>query len=444
VRLQQRFSTAMRAIFGGIQSAGSEDGWLVRMIGGGKTAAGVHVSEWTAMHSAPVWAAVSLISDCIAMLPVEVIERSGDRRTKLTDHPVHAVLNGTSNPEMGATTTIGTMQMHALTWGNTYGEIERTGRGQVSAIWPLLPETTRPVVERTANGRRLVYRANVDRDRFDLPPENVVHVFGYSHDGINGISPIVAQRNAIGLALAMEEFGAKFFANDAKSGGFLMHPGKLNDKARENIRGSFGQEGDQGGLDNAHKVKILEEGMKFVPTSISPEDSQFLGSREFQLAEAARIFRVPLVLLQSLQGSTVWGTGVEQLMIGFVRWTLGPWLKRWETELTRKLLTPAERARGLTIKFNVNALMRGDSAARAAFYKAGIVDGWLTRNEVREKEDMNPLPGLDEPLMQANMMPAGALSEEGFQALASVFAQRRALSAYLAGQVMDSMEARVQ
>jgi hypothetical protein len=159
-------------------------------------------------------------------------------------------------------------------------------------------------------------------------------------------------------------------------------------------------------------VKVLEEGTKFLPTTVSPEDSQFLGSREFQLAEVARIYRVSLVLLSSLQGSTVWGTGIEQLMIGFVTWTLGPWIKRWEEELGRKLLTEDERAAGFYVKFNVNALLRGDMAARAGFYKAGIVDGWLTRNEVRGLEDRNDLPGLNEPLMQANMMLASMAGQE--------------------------------
>jgi hypothetical protein len=159
-------------------------------------------------------------------------------------------------------------------------------------------------------------------------------------------------------------------------------------------------------------VKVLEEGMKFIPTTTTPEDSQFLGSREFQLAEVARVYRVSLVLLNSLQGSTVWGTGIEQLMIGFVTFTLGPWIKRWEEELGRKLLTDDERAAGFYIKFNLNALLRGDMAARAAFYKAGITDGWLERNEARAYEDMNASPEVEGFLMQRNMMLAAMAGQE--------------------------------
>jgi HK97 family phage portal protein len=343
------------------------------------------------------------------MLPIDVYRRQGKKREPQVGHPVSVLLAGSANEDMGASSMVRTLQMHTLLWGNGYAEVERTRRGDVAGLWPLLPDRTRPKVDFPNGRRQLSYVSTIDQRRVTLPPARVVHLMGYSFDGICGMSPIYVARNAIGMGLAMEQFGSKFFANDAKSGGVLMHPGKLNEKARTNIADSFH---GQGGAENSHRVKVLEEGMKFVPTTVSPEDSQFLGSREFQLAEASRIWRVSLVLLASLTGSTVWGTGIEQLMIGFVTWTLGPWIDRWEEELGRKLLTEEERAAGFYIKFNVNALLRGDMAARAGFYKAGIVDGWLTRNEVRGLEDRNDLPGLDEPLMQANMMLASQAGQE--------------------------------
>jgi len=435
--LGQSFTKGMRAIFGGVQSASSDYGWLVRAIGGEKTKAGVHVDEWNALRSSPIWACVTLIADCMTLLPVQVIERQGDRRRVVPDHPVQAILNSAANEQMGATTTIGTGQMHALTFGNAYLEQQRNRRGDLIGLMPLLPDRTQPHLEVRDGRRRITYRTTIDGQSYELMPDEVVHVFGYSFDGLCGISPIRAQRNAVGLALALEEFGSKFFENDAKSGGFLMHPGKLGDKGRENLRNSFDSEsGDQGGLRNAHKIKILEEGAKFVTTTISPEDSQFLGTREFQLAEAARIFRVPLVLLQSLQGSTVWGTGIESLMIGFARYTISPWVRRWESELTRKLLSEAERAQGREIHFDMNALMRADSAARAAFYREGITQGWMTRNEARGLEDMNPLDGLDEPLIQGNMAPASGLSEQGRRALAQTEANKRALQKVIEGRAI--------
>jgi len=436
VSVTQRIARSFRRAFGGIWHSHDEDGWLLRAVGGGRTSAGVHVSEWNALESAPVWAAVTLIADCIASLPVQVIERRDDRRAVVNDHPAAALLNGAINDFAASGTLICSTQTHALLWGNGFAEIERNGRGEPIGLFQLDPSATKPQLTKGENDRRrLQFRTSLHGESAELPARDVLHVFGYSHDGISGISPVLAHRNAIGLATAMEEFGAKFFANDAKSGGFLMHPGKLNDKARENIRGSFGSsEGGQSGLENAHKIKVLDEGMKFVPTSVSPEDSQFLGSREFQLAEAARIYRVPLVLLQSLQGSTVWGTGIEQLMIGFSRWTLGPWVRRWEQEMTRKLLSDRDRRAGLTIKMNLNALMRGDSAARAAFYKAGIVDGWLTRNEVRQKEDMNPIDGLDEPLLQANMMPISEPAQPAARSISRLGQSRQRLLEYVEGR----------
>jgi HK97 family phage portal protein len=402
-------ATEIEASFGGVQGIGDAEGWLVRLLGGGNSKAGMPVSEWGALSSTSVWACVTLIADCIAMLPIAVYQRKGEKRTPQPEHPVAQLLSASANEDMGASSMIRTQQMHTLLWGNGYAEIERTRGGEVVGLWPLLPDRTRPEVTFPASGRRLDYATQIDGRSFKLPPSRVLHLMGYSFDGICGISPIYAARNAIGLGLAMEQFGSKFFANDAKSGGVLMYPGKLSDKAKQNVQDSFHRDS---GAENAHKVKVLEEGMKYIPTTVSPEDSQFLGSREFQLAEAARIFRVSLVLLSSLEGSTVWGTGIEQLMIGFVTWTLGPWIDRWEEELGRKLLTPQERKAGFYIKFNVNALLRGDMAARAAFYKAGITDGWLSRNEVRALEERNAVPELEPFLMQANMMLAEQAGQE--------------------------------
>lgn len=413
MKLFDRFKAVKAAFFGDVQYLSKDDGWLIRAIGGAKTHAGVAVSEATALRNAAVWACATLIADVMCMLPIEVLRQDGKNTIKQPEHPLTKLLNESANEEMGSEMVVGTLQLHTLLWGNGYAEIEKNRRGETLGLWPLLPDRTRPEVRFPNNRRELTYRTTINAIPQRIPRDRVLHVMGYSHDGICGISPIMLLRQSVGLSLAMEEFGAKFFGNDAKSGGFLMHPGKLGEKAVENITKSFEEERGQGGLKNAHKVKILEEGMKFVPTTTTPEDSQFIGSREFQLAEVARIYRVPLVLLQSLQGSTVWGTGIESLMIGFATWTLSPWFKRWEQELARKILTEEERAQGFYLKFNANALLRGDMAARAAFYKAGITDGWMLRSEARDLEDMNPIEGLDEPLMQSNMQLASQAGQEG-------------------------------
>jgi HK97 family phage portal protein len=302
-----------------------------------------------------------------------------------------------------------TIAHHQVLWGNGYGEIEKNGKGESMGLWPLLPDRTRPM--RDTQTKELYYTTSIDGQSFDIENENCLHIPALAWDGYIGYSPVAQARQAFGLSLATEEFGAKFFGNDAKSGGFLMHPAKLGEKAAGNLSDSMNKKGD--GLKDAHRIRILEEGMKFVQTTIPPDDAQFLATREFQIAEIARMFGVPLFLLQSTEKSTSWGSGIESMGLAFLMWTLNPWIIKMEQEVNRKMFTTAEREKGLFVKLNVNALLRGDMAARATFYKNGIVDGWMTRNEVRNLEDRNPLEGLDEPLVPLNMTPAGQQESQG-------------------------------
>lgn len=407
--LERMRRAAEVAMFGDVQKTGATDGWLFRAIGGGKTDSGVPVSEWTALNLPVVWACVTLISDTVAQLPVDLFRREGERRIPQPDHPAFRILNGSANRDMGSAVQRNAQQMHALLWGNGYAEIQRNRRQELIGLWPLRPECTWPDTGMIGLRRELFYRTLIEGRSYEIEQDRMLHLKGQTYDGICGLSPITVARQAVGLGLAMEKFGSKFFANDAKSGGFLSHPAKLGDQAVKNIQDSFSA---QGGPDNAFKVKVLEEGMKYMPTTIPPEDAQFLESRSFQASEIARIYRVPLIMLQMIEGSTVWGTGIEQILIAFARFTLRPWLVRWEEELNRKLLTEAERNQGFYFRFNMNALLAGDSAARSAFYNTLITIGVMTRNEARALEDMNPIDGLDEPLMQANMQPAGAAGTE--------------------------------
>lgn len=383
---------APSASFGPSSSGlGDSDGWIVRAVGGGKTDSGVSVSEWTALTLPVVYSCVSLIADNLAQLPLNLHRKlPGGGSEIAADHPLQALVHDAPNDDMSSFVLRQTVSSHALLWGNGYSEIERTRGGDPVAIWPLYPDRTEP---RKPQGEALRYQTQINGRVVSLDPADVLHIPAMGFDGYRGYSPVCVARNAIGMGLAMEKFGGKFFANDAKSGGFLMHPGKLGDKAVANVAESFNK---QGGPDNAFKVKVLEEGMRFVSTTIPPDDAQFLTSREFQVAEIARIYRVPLVLLQAMEKSTSWGSGIEQMMIGFVVWTIQPWITRWEQELNRKLLTDAERAAGYFFKFNLNALLRGDMKARGQFYK----DLWglaaISANEVRDREDMNPYEGGDQ------------------------------------------------
>lgn len=372
------------------------------LFSGGKTAAGTVVTQHSAINLPVVYAAIGIIADSLAMLPIEVLQKKDGKVQQVSSHPASYLLNMRPNDFMSAFTLRQTAAYHTLGWGNGYQEIEIDKDGVIKALWPLLPDSTR--ARKSPNKDALIYSTTVSGKTFDIDDDRICHVPALGFDGYTGYSPISLARQAIGMGLAMEEFGAKFFANDAKSGGFLQHPGKLSPLAKDNIRESTQE---QGGLDNAHRIKVLEEGMKFVQTTIAPDDAQFLGSREFQISEIARIFRVPLPLLQAMEKSTSWGTGVETMMLGFITWTLQPWGTKIEQEYNHKIFTTKEKADGLFMRLNYRALLRGDMAARKEYYKAGINDGWMTRNEVREKEDMQPLPGLDEPLQPLNMTKAG-------------------------------------
>lgn len=379
------FSPSKSAGFGPTMTTSNSDGWFFRAVAP-ETNSGVAVSEYTALQLPVVYAAVGIVSDALAQLPLEVFQHANGRTEKRPEHPVARLMSYQPNEYMTPFTYRNTVQHHAMMWGNGYSEIQRNMAGEVVGLWPLLPDRTKPYRE----DGRIEYRTSVDGDYFPLDPEKVLHIPAMGFDGLIGYSPIWLCRQAVGMALAMEEFGGKFFRNDMKSGGFIMHPGKLGDKARKNLADSTQ---NQGGLDNAHRVKILEEGAKFVQTTIPPEDAQFLGSREFQIAEIARIYRVPLHMLQSHEKSTAWGSGLEQMTLGFLQYTLEPWLVRWEQEMNRKLFTERERSQGYYVKHNVAELLRGDAGARSQFYERALNPdtGWMLRNEVREREDMNPL-----------------------------------------------------
>jgi HK97 family phage portal protein len=384
------------AVGGGSYGGGSLDSIFLKYIG--KTNSGATVNKNTATSIPAVWSAISIIADMMAMFPCDVLQKTDKGRKEISDHRISGLFNNPPNEYMTAFTARQIAQHHALLFGNAYFEIERNNSGEAVALWPLLPEQTD--VRKDRQTQSLFIRTSIDGQTFDIPAADVLHIKGLGYDGYVGYSVLLMLRQTFGLALAQDEFAAKFFGNDAKSGGFLQHPGKLSEVATKNIEDDMNK---KGGLDKAHRVKVLEEGMKFVQTTIAPEEAQFLQSRDFSVADIARVFRIPLFLLQSNEKSTSWGTGLAQQMQAFVTVTLQPWATQWEQEIKRKLLTEDEIEKGIYIKFNMRALLRGDDAGRAKLYQRGILDGWLTRNEVRELEDMNPIDGLDEPLVPLNM-----------------------------------------
>lgn len=382
----------LAGLFGPSQSLNDPGHWLIRAIGGGRTHAGTTVSEYSAMQFSAVYNAVGLIADSLAQLPLGVYKKTDNGNVLDENHRLMPVLRRRPNKYMSSFTWRQCGQHHALLWGNSYTEIQRNNAGQAIALWPLLPDRTGP--QYNPDKDDLVYYTTVAGERVPIDQQNVAHIKAIGFDGYIGYPPLTMMRQAVGLASGMEEFGGKFFANDAKSGGFLLHPGRLGAEGQKNLQASMGPEG-QGGLDNAHRVKILEEGMKFIQTTIPPDDAQFLGSRSFQVEEIARFFRVPLVLMNSHERTSALGSSVEQLLLAFVLWTLQPWVDQWEEELNEKLFTDEEKRQGYCVRFNMAALQRGDMEARSKLYTALWQIGAISPNEVRLREDMNSDPRLN-------------------------------------------------
>lgn len=372
----------------------------------GPTAAGKTVTEKSAMQLTAVYACVRILAEAIAGLPLHLYRRGKNgSKDKAADHPLYSLLHDEPNPEMTSFVFRETMMTHLLLYGNCYSQIIRDGCGQVTALYPLMPNQMS--VDRDERGQ-LYYtylRSNEEAATMSgstvyLMPEDVLHVPGLGFDGLVGYSPIAMARNSIGMALACEEYGAKFFANGASPSGVLEHPGTIKDISR--LRESWNSV--YGGSKNAGKVAILEEGMHYAPISISPNEAQFLETRKFQVDEIARIFHVPPHMIGDLERSTF--SNIEQQSLEFVKYTLNPWVCRWEQALTRALLSPREK-REYFIKFNVDGLLRGDYQSRMNGYAVGRQNGWMSANDIRVLENLDRIPaeqGGDLYLVNGNMI----------------------------------------
>jgi HK97 family phage portal protein len=360
----------------------------------GGTASGKTVNERTAMQTTAVYACVRILAETIASLPLNVYRSTDNGKEKATDHQLYYLLHDEPNPEMTSFVFRETLMSHLLLWGNAYAQIIRDGRGKVLALYPLLPD--RMTVDRTTDGR-LYYEYRKDTGYVILRPEDILHIPGLGFDGLVGYSPIAMAKNAIGMAIATEEYGSKFFANGASPGGVLEHPGVVKDPAR--IRESWNAVYQGSG--NAHRIAVLEEGMKFQSIGIPPEQAQFLETRKFQTEEICRIFRVPPHLVANLDKATF--SNIEHQSISFVVHTIRPWLVRLEQGMNKALLSPSEKGRYF-VGFVVDGLLRGDYASRMQGYAIGIQNGFLSPNDVRTLENMNTIEHGDIYAMNGNML----------------------------------------
>jgi HK97 family phage portal protein len=369
---------------------------------GQASAAGREVSVETALQNATVWACVRVIAETIASLPCITYRRLGnDGKRRATEHRLYDVLHALPNPEMTAFDYWEVVATHLLTWGNHYSQIEADDYG-AKALWPLDPSR----VTTTRQGGRLAYsyrQPNGTTDTFDF--SEIFHVHGLSWNGVVGLSVVNYAREAIGLGLATEEYGARYFGNGARPGGVLEHPARLSKDSHDRLKADW-EEMHQGPA-KAHKLAILEEGMKWHATSLPPEDSQFLETRHFQVEEIARWYRVPLHMIGEHTKDTSWGSGIEQQSIGFVVYTIRPWLVRIEQAIQRDLIGITAGKRDHYAEFLVDGLLRGDIKSRYEAYSIGRQNGWLNGDDIHRLENMNPMPdGLGKVyLVNGNMVP---------------------------------------
>ncbi|MBZ2134819.1 phage portal protein [Streptococcus gordonii] len=371
----------------------------------GRTTSGKTVNERTALQTTAVYACVRILSETIASLPLHVYQYTEGGKAKDTEHVLYTLLHDEPNPDMTSFVFRETLMSHLLIWGNAYAQILRDRSGQVIGLYPLLPDQMS--VHRSEKGKLYyVYnRYEEDNPNFQekgsivLSQEEVLHIPGLGFDGLIGYSPIALAKNAVGMTLACEEYGASFFGNGANPGGVLEHPGILKDPGK--VRDSWNAVYQ--GTRNAHKVAVLEEGMSYKQIGIPPEEAQFLETRKFQINEIARLFRIPPHMVGDLEKSSF--SNIEQQSLEFVKYTLDPWVVRFEQALKKSLLLPEEKKTHF-IKFNVDGLLRGDYQSRMNGYAIGRQNGWLSTNDIRELEELNPISpeeGGDLYLINGNM-----------------------------------------
>ena len=372
----------------------------------GTSGSGKSVTVKSAIQVSTVYACVRVIAETIASLPLHVYMVTDKGSEKATDHQLYRLLHDEPNAEMTSFIWRETMLTHLLLHGNSYSQVVRNGRGHILGLYPLLPD--RMQVDRD-NGGNLTYTYTTTEGKsVSLHPADVLHIPGLGFDGIMGYSPIALERNAIGLGIAAEEYGSKFFAHGANPSGVLTHPNTVKDPSR--LRESWNNA--YGGSANSGKVAILEEGMRFERISLPNNEAQFLETRKFQVSEICRIFRVPPHLVADLEHATF--SNIEHQSISFAVHTIRPWLVRIEQALNMQLFSEKEKG-SFYAQFNMDGLMRGDYKSRMEGYAIARQNGWMSANDIRELENLNPISDADGGnvyLVNGNMLPITATTAD--------------------------------
>lgn len=385
---------------------------LINLFGGPESVSGARITPENSLRVSGWYACVRIISSAVAKTPLITYKRlkDGGGKERAVDHPAYGVLHDQVNALMTPMEYFKACQAHVLNWGNSFSLIERDGAGQVVALWPMHPSRVRLTIH-LEQDRIWYYHYPEGGGEQQLPMENVLHVRGLSSDGIVGYSPVDLQREALGLAKVEEEYRARFFRNDGRPGAIVEYPGKMSDEAFNRFKKDW--QDTYAGLGNRHKIGFLEAGLKWHEVGVPPDVAQFLEGRKFQLEELARITGVPLVLLQSTEKATSWGTGVAEILRAFLENCLLDWFTEWAQRITVALFTPNERRRYF-VEHELKNFMRGDPQAEAQVLQVMRRNGIINGNDWRRIVNMNPLPDdLGEKyLVESNMELLDRIGEE--------------------------------
>ncbi len=368
--------------------------------------AGEVVTDASVLGLSTVWACTNLVGGTISTLPLMVYRARTQDREVLRSHPLFKLLHDSPNFDQTAVDFWEFMAASLELWGNAYAAVERSA-GVVSGLLPIRPDIV--MVRRLSSGS-LEYTWTEDGKYQKRLDTEVLHVRGFGGSPLGGLSTMQVARNAFGLARAIDRSAASTFKNGLRPSGALTFEEWLSAEKREIAEKKLTEK--YIGAVNSGRPLILEGGTKWTPLTMNPEDAQMLESRRFSVEEICRFFGVPPHMVGHTEKSTSWGTGLEQQTLGFIKFTLRRRLKRIEQAVNKQLLTSAERGKGIYVEFNLEGLLRGDSAGRSAFYQSGLQNGWMTINEVRGHENMPPVPGGDVPRMQMQNQPIDQIDEQ--------------------------------
>lgn len=383
--------------------------WLLEALNYWKTSTGIRITHESAMRATAVFGCIRIISETESVMPLVLYRRVGnDGKERAYEHPLYQLLHVMPNEEMSSVTFRRTLTGHLAARGNAYAEIKWSGAGHVESLWPIPPDRIRP--ERTLDKWRKYYRVWLPNGQeVQLLPYQVFHIVGFSGTGDTGYSPVELHKDAIGLALAKEKYDALFYRNDATPSTIITHPGELSDDAYDRLEKHFKE--NHAGIDKKYNLEILEEGMKVERIGLTHEDAQFLETRRYQVEEIARIWRMPMHMLQELSRATF--SNIEHQDIQFNKHCMSPYLVDWESTVLIKLLTPQERS-VFFAEHVVEALLRGDTPTRYQAYQTAVDGGWMKINDVRRRENLDPVPAEEggEVLWRPmNYMPSGAFMD---------------------------------